>query len=85
MKTFPGKIFDLTNSLNITGLSQKSVELKNNIKTLCEVAVLGDSHEIPGDLIIGSDLLSERQVVINLKDKLLHGAQKYILEYRDRM
>ena len=37
------------------------------------MAVLEDYHEIPRDLIIGNDLLSEWQGVINLKAKLLQG------------
>ena len=36
----------------------------------------GDNHEIPGDLILGRELLSEWQAVFNLKDKLLQEVHK---------
>ena len=73
LNKFPGKIFDLTNSLNIIGSCQIEIKLADKINIICEVAVLGDNHEIPGDLIIGNDLLSEWQAVINLKDKFVQG------------
>ena len=73
---FTGILRDISTNLKVLGTAKLNFQISKNVVIHHEFLVLSKIHSLPTNVLVGTDLLSKMQAVIDFKDKLLKGQYK---------